>query len=210
MAKNTSPKLRLIVWAVPPGKDFENLVTIRGKARSILAEKFPLNLICRIITINSNTGKEGKIMIKDDRNYHQRLQEFCDCYLETDPKKELEKAANGISGDPSGDLDELALKFLGLGIFYGASEKAKKISIERSNEGKVLFSVESRGRYQLPSPGVQVADRIISIARSITHIDEAKGKEPVSLGLRNDRIDLTFQFDRKKSGEAFSILFPKL
>jgi hypothetical protein len=26
-------------------------------------------------------------MIKDDRNYHQRLQEFCDCYMETDPKK---------------------------------------------------------------------------------------------------------------------------
>ena len=71
-------------------------------------------------------------MIKDDRNYHQRLQEFCDCYMETDPKKELEKASKGVSGDPSGNLDELALKFLGLGIFYGASEKAKKILIERS------------------------------------------------------------------------------
>jgi len=35
-------------------------------------------------------------MIKDDRNYHQRLQEFCDCYMETDPKKELEKAAKGF------------------------------------------------------------------------------------------------------------------
>jgi hypothetical protein len=123
---------------------------------------------------------------------------------------ELEKAAKGISGDPSGDLDELALKFLGLGIFYGATEKAKKISIERSKEGKVLFSVESRGKYQLPPPNAQIADRVISIARSITHIDEAKGKEPVSFGLRNDRLDLTFQFDRKRNGEAFLILFPKL
>jgi hypothetical protein len=152
----------------------------------------------------------GFSMIKDDRNYHQRLQEFCDCYLETDPKEELEKAAKGISGDPGGDLDELALKFLGLEIFYGAAEKAKKISIKRSKEGKVLFSVESRGKYQLPPPNAQIADRIISIARSITHIDEAKGKEPVSFGLRNDRLDLTFQFDRKRNGEAFSILFPKL
>ncbi len=149
-------------------------------------------------------------MIKDDRNYHQRLQEFCDCYLETDPKEELEKAARGISGDPSGNLDELALKFLGLGIFYGATEKAKKISIERSKEGKVLFSVESRGKYQLPPPSVKVADQIISIARAITHIDDAKGDEPVSFGLRNDRIDLTFRFDRKKSGEVFSVLFPRL
>lgn len=149
-------------------------------------------------------------MIKDDRNYHQRLQEFCDCYMETDPKKELEKAAKGISGDPGGDLDELALKFLGLGIFYGASEKAKKVSIQRSKDGKVLFTVEARGKYQLPPPNAQVADRIISIARAITHMDEDQGRVPVSFGLRNDRIDITFQFDRKKEEESLSILFPTL
>jgi hypothetical protein len=149
-------------------------------------------------------------MIKDDRNFHQRLQEFCDCFMETDPKKELEKAAKGVSGDPSGDLDELAIKFLGLGIFYGTTEKAKRISVERSKDGKVTFSVESRGKYQLLPPDTQVADRIISIARSITHIDEDQGKVPVSLGLRNDRIELTFQFDRKGGGETFSIFFPEL
>jgi hypothetical protein len=149
-------------------------------------------------------------MIKNDRNYHQRLQEFCDCYLETDPRKELEKASKGISGDPGGDMDELALKFLGLGIFYGASEKAKNISIQRSKDGKVLFTVEARRKYQLPPPSTQVADRIISIARAITHIDKDRGEEPVSFGLRNDRLELTFQFDRKKEGESLSILFPTL
>jgi hypothetical protein len=155
-------------------------------------------------------GKGGNKMIKDERNYHQRLQEFCDCFMETDPRKELEKASKGISGDPSGDPDELALKFLGLGIFYGAAEKAKKISIQRSKDGKVLFSIESRGKYQLPPPSPQIVDRIIAIARSITHIDEDQGKESVSLGLRNDRMDITFQFDRKAGEESFSILFPDL
>jgi hypothetical protein len=149
-------------------------------------------------------------MSKNERNYHQRLQEFCDCYLETDPKKELEKASKGISGDPGRDMDELALKFLGPGIFYGASEKVKKISLQRSIDGKVLFTVDSRGQYQLPPPTTQLADRIISIARAITHIDEDQGREPVSFGLRNDRLELTFQFDRKKEGESLSILFPKL
>jgi hypothetical protein len=149
-------------------------------------------------------------MMKDDRNYHQRLQEFCDCYLETDPKTELERASKGVSGDPAGDLDELALKFLGLGIFYGASEKAKRISIQRSKDGKVLFTVDARGKYQLPPPGPKVAERIISIARSITHIDGDEGKEPVSMGLRNDRMDITFQFNRKGAEESLSILFPKL
>ena len=149
-------------------------------------------------------------MIKDDRNYHQRLQEFCDCYLESDPKKELKRASKGVSGDPSGDLDELALKFLGLVIFYGASEKAKKVSTQRSKDGKVSFMVEAGGQYQLLPPSVQVADRIISIARSITHIDADQGKDLVSMGLRNDRIDITFQFDRKGAEESLSILFPEL
>jgi hypothetical protein len=149
-------------------------------------------------------------MIKDDRNYHLRLQEFCDCYMETDPKKELDKAAKGVSGDPSGDLEEHALKFLGLTIFYGASEKAKLISLQRSMEGKVLFSVDAKGKYQLLPPSAKLADRIISIARSITHIDADQGKLPVSLGLRNDRIEVQFQFDRKAGGETFSILFPEL
>jgi hypothetical protein len=36
-------------------------------------------------------------MTKDERNYHQRLQEFCDCFIETDLKTELEKASKGIS-----------------------------------------------------------------------------------------------------------------
>jgi hypothetical protein len=130
--------------------------------------------------------------------------------METDPKKELERAAKGVSGDPKGDPDELALKFLGLGIFYGASEKAKRISLQRLKDGKVLFSIESRGKYQLPPPSSDLAHRIIAIARSITHIDGDQGKQPVSLGLRNDRMDITFQFDRKSGEESFSILFPEL
>lgn len=148
--------------------------------------------------------------MKDDRNYHQRLQEFCDCYMETDPKKELEKASKGVSGDPEGNMDELALKFLGLGIFYGASEKAKKVSLQRSKDGRVFFTVDGKGKYQLPPPTDELADRVISIARSITHVEEDQGKLPVAMGLRNERIDITFNFDRKGSEETFSISFPEL
>ena len=145
-----------------------------------------------------------------ERNYHLRLQEFCDCFMETDPKKELEKASAGISGDPSGDLDEHALKFLGLSIFYGASEKAKQVTLQKSKEGKVLFTVDAKGKYQLSPPGAKLADRVISIARAITHIEKDQGKLPVSMGLRNDRMDITFHFDRKEGGECFTITFPEL
>ena len=148
-------------------------------------------------------------MIKDERNFHLRLQEFCDCFMETDYKKELEAASKGSSGDPSGDPDELALKFLGLTLLYGANEEARKISLQRSKEGKVSFAVEARGDYQLPPPSTKVADRVISIARSITHIDKDKGKSPLSLGLRNDRMEINLEFNRKGGGESLSLVFPK-
>jgi hypothetical protein len=129
--------------------------------------------------------------------------------METDYKKELEAASKGFSGDPSGNLDEMALKFLGLTLLYGANEEAKKISLQKSKEGKVLFSVDARGSYQLPPPSTQVASQVFSIARSIAHIDKDQGKIPLSLGLRNDRMELTLEFDRKGGGEAFSVHFPK-
>ena len=148
-------------------------------------------------------------MIKDERNYHLRLQEFCDCFMETDFKKELEAASRGSSGDPSGDPDELALKFLGLTLLYGANEEAKKISLQHSKEGKVSLAVDARGSYQLPPPSAEVADRVFSIARAITHIDKDQGKSPLSLGLRNDRMEINMEFDRKEGGESLSLAFPK-
>jgi hypothetical protein len=148
-------------------------------------------------------------MIKDERSYHLRLQEFCDCFMETDYKKELEAASKGVSGDPSGDPDELVIKFLGLTMLYGANEEARKISLQKSKEGKVVFSVEARGNYQLPPPADALADRIFSVARSMVHLYKDKGKIPFSLGLINDRMELKLAFDRKSGNETFSIAFPK-
>lgn len=150
-----------------------------------------------------------EVMIKDDRNYHQRLQEFCDCFMETDYRKELEAASKGISGDPGGDLDELALKFLGLAVLYGANEEAKKISLQRTSEGKILFSIEARGSYQLPPPSARLAGRVFDIGRSIIHLDEDRGKSLLALGLRNDRMEIRLEFDRQAGGENLSLVFPK-
>jgi len=148
-------------------------------------------------------------MIKDDRSYHLRLQEFCDCFMETDFRKELERASKGVSGDPGGDPEELALKFLGLALLYGANEEAKKISLQKSKEGKVLFSVEARGNYQLLAPSAHLADRVFSLARSMVHLDKDQGKIPFSLGLRNDRMEITLEFDRGGGAESLTLTFPK-
>jgi hypothetical protein len=148
-------------------------------------------------------------MIKDDRSYHLRLQEFCDCYMETDYKKELEAASRGVSGIPGGDEDELALKFLGTAILYGATEEAKSFSLKKGKDEKVVFAVVGKGTYQLPPPQAKIADRIFSIARSITHTEEDQGKMPLSLGLRNDRMELTLHIDRKGAEESLTVVFPQ-
>jgi hypothetical protein len=148
-------------------------------------------------------------MIKDDRSYHLRLQEFCDCFMETDFRKELEKASKGVSGDPGGDPEELALKFLGLTLLYGANEEAKKISLQKGTDGKILFSVEARGNYQLPAPSAHLADRVFSLARSMAHLDQEQGKIPFSLGLRNSSLEINLEFARSGGAESFSINFPK-
>ena len=148
-------------------------------------------------------------MIKNDRSLHLRLQEFCDCFMETDFRKELEKASKGVSGDPGGDPEELALKFLGLTLLYGANEEAKKISLQKTKDGKVLFSVEARGNYQLLAPSAQLADRVFSLARSMVHLETDQGKIPFSLGLRNSSLEINMEFARKAGEEIMVLVFPK-
>ena len=148
-------------------------------------------------------------MIKDDRSLHLRLQEFCDCFMETDFRKELEKASKGVSGDPGGDPEELALKFLGLTLLYGANEEAKKISLQKAKDGKVLFSVEARGNYQLLAPSAQLADRVFSLARSMVHLEKDQGKIPFSLGLRNSSLEINMEFARKAGEESLALVFPQ-
>jgi hypothetical protein len=125
-------------------------------------------------------------MIKDDRSYHLRLQEFCDCFMETDFRKELE---------------------MGLTLLYGANEEAKKISLQKSKEGKVLFSVEARGDYQLFPPSATLADRVFSLARSMVHLDKDRGKIPFSLGLKNSSLEINLDFARGGGAESLTLTF---
>lgn len=148
-------------------------------------------------------------MMKDDRSFHLRLQEFCDCFLETDYQKELEAASRGVSGDPGSDEEELALKFLGLAILHGATEEIKNFSISKGKDGKVLFSLKGKGTYQLPPPPGRTADRIFSIVRSIMHLEKERGVMPFSLGLRNDRLELKLKLDRKEQSDSLTVTFPK-
>lgn len=150
-------------------------------------------------------------MVLDKRNLHLRLQEYCDCYMETDPKKEIEEMAKSdISWDMASDPEEVALRLLGLTILYGLRESASKIVFVKDEKGGIDLNVEATGKYKLASPSVALGDNAFRVMRAITHLEGHKGYEPLSLGLRDDRVELGVEFDTLGGKQVLALTFPKM
>ena len=139
--------------------------------------------------------------MKEKRNLHLKVQEMCDCYATGDPLKEMSVVKNDE------DKDEAAVKWLALAALHGVNNNAEEINITRSSEGNVRVVAEYRDT-ELPSPGTEVGKKIMNALREITHIEEEKGKTPLSLGIRNDSVNLTIKFKEKNGKEKISIKFP--
>ena len=139
--------------------------------------------------------------MKEKRNLHLKVQEMCDCYATGDPLKEMSVVKNDE------DKDEAAVKWLALAALHGVNNNAEEINITRSSEGNVRVVAEYRDT-ELPSPGTEVGKKIMNALREITHIEEEKGKTPLSLGIRNDSVNLTIKFKEKNGKEKITIKFP--
>lgn len=150
-------------------------------------------------------------MVREAGNLHLRLQEYCDCYMETDPKEEIVGIAKSdISSDITADPEEAALKLLGLTILYGLRESASKIMFVKKEDGGFDLNVEATGKYKLASPPIPLADEVFRLMRAITHLDGQKAYEPLSLGLKNDRVELGVEFDILGGKQILALTFPKI
>ena len=139
--------------------------------------------------------------MKEKRNFHLKVQEMCDCYATGDPLKEMSVVKNDE------DKDDAAVKWLALAALHGVNNNAEEINIIRSSEGNVRVVAEYRDT-ELPSPGPEVGGKIMNALREITHIEETKGKTPLSLGIRNDSVNLKIKFKEKNGKEKITIKFP--
>lgn len=144
-------------------------------------------------------------MERISRNYHVRLQEMCDCYMETDYREVIEKMAS----ESSVDVEEDALKYLALSILYATTEKAKKLSFKKKR-GERKVTVKAEEKMELPTPPGEIADKIFEIMRSITHLEGKKGREPLSLGLRDGRMELGVRVKKEEDKESLKFRFPGL
>ena len=111
-------------------------------------------------------------MEKFSLNHHLKLQEMCDCYLETDFVPEMQHMA---TNPPSDDLDEDAIKYLALAIMHAISEQAAKLTLKKKGDA-ITVALKNEEKVTLPSPAAPVFAKIIEIVRAILHIEEDKGK----------------------------------
>ena len=140
-----------------------------------------------------------------DRNYHLKLQEMCDCYMDTDFKKQL----HGTAGQNAADVEENAVKYLALALMYCITEKASKLTLKNKG-GKVSAKIKAEEEITLPAPSAQQFDKIVEIFRAILHIEEDKGEMPLALGLRSGDLELLVKTKRKKGKESIKIELPAL
>jgi hypothetical protein len=139
------------------------------------------------------------------RNYHLKLQEMCDCYLDTDYKKKL----HDMASQGSDDLEETARKYLALAIMYTITEKAAKLSLQKKEE-KVTVKMKGEEKITLPAPTAAQFDKIVEIIRAILHLEEDTGEMPLTMGLRSGDIEVQVKTKRKEGKESLKIEFPPL
>jgi len=138
--------------------------------------------------------------MKDTGSLHLKVQEHCDCFATTDPLREMSR----VKDDP--DTREAALKWLALAALHGVNNNAEKISIERSDDGHVTVTAKYR-KTDLPSPGAEVAEKIIAAVAEIAHIEGDEGKTPLALGIRDSSIDLSVKLTAKDGGKKVTLKF---
>ena len=138
--------------------------------------------------------------MKDTGSLHLKVQEHCDCFATTDPLKEMSVLKNDA------DIQEAALKWLALAALHGINNNAEKISITSSNDGNVTVTANYR-KTDLPSPGAEVAEKIIATVAEIAHIEGDEGKTLLALGIRDSSIDLNIKLKTKDGGKKVILKF---
>ena len=141
-----------------------------------------------------------------DPNSHLKLQEMCECYLETDFTRQLNAMVKGSSKD----LEEDAVKYLALAIMHGVSDRARSLKLKKKKDGtiKAGLTVDEK-KVSLPAPSSELFERLVGVIRSILHFEADGGTMPLSLGLRNSDIELVVKLKEKEGETSLKLSFPE-
>jgi hypothetical protein len=144
-------------------------------------------------------------MEKVFRNYHYKLQEMCDCYMDTDYLVEIMRPieVQGVT------LEVEAIRYFALLILYTLSEKSRQLAVKKQ-QGTLKVTIEALfDKKILPPPPNEIADKIFEIIRAITHIENDNGEMDFVLGLGSGHVDLRVKIKKNEDEESVKLLFPE-
>ncbi|MDD3619077.1 MAG: hypothetical protein RBR09_12420 [Desulfobulbaceae bacterium] len=141
-----------------------------------------------------------------DANPQQKLQEMCDCYMETDFAAQLAAMSRARSEDPRED----AVKYLALAIMYGVTEKARKATFEKKGDEIRVRLKTADEKIELPPPDADLFEAVRGLIFDILHLEKEGGDSPLALGLRTNPLELQVKVKEKKDKTSLKIKFPEL
>ena len=138
--------------------------------------------------------------MRDVENPHKTLQDLLECYLETRPDEVLRTWADaGWAVDAPVSIDEACLKYIALVLLDSIESRAEKTVLEMGCPALVDAGAE---QHMLPPAPESMLARGLELLRGMCGLEAAEGDGALSLGIRNDSIEL-----RLHKSEALHIIY---
>lgn len=135
---------------------------------------------------------------------HLKLQEMCDCYLDTNFSKKLAAMKQPLHANVAED----ACKYLALALLEATTEQARALTFI-TMDNKTTVTVEASEKdIPLPAPAPNIVHSIMKIIRDIIHLEEGNGEGPLILGLKTGQLDLSVLIQKDSRRERIVIGFP--
>jgi len=143
-------------------------------------------------------------MVETDRTRspHVKLQEFVECFLNTDHRRELENfSLPRLAGRGREKTPDEALRYLAILLLYGLSERAENISIVRKAPDAAVCRMSGEKLYDIPAPREEIISCLFDEIEEMAGMDETKRKGKLIVGLKNDEVDLGISSTLTDAGE---------
>jgi len=121
---------------------------------------------------------------------HVRLQQQIDCQMEVIPRSALKAwEEKDWNEEPGTDGDEAPLKYLALVLLDAIEERAVRLAVDK-DQGVTVYG---DSEYTLPKAPSHFIARGLEILREITGLEGPSGQGALSVGIRNNSLELIVQ-----------------
>ncbi len=125
------------------------------------------------------------------RSPHMKLQEFMDCFLDTDFKSRLESFSTPkLTGPTREEIPDEALRYLAIVLLYGLSERVENISFVRGEPDSAVCRMAGENLYDIPAPREEIMTSLFEQVEEMAGLEGSKRDGRLIIGLKNDEIDL--------------------